>query len=234
MTDKLVKSYTGIAFRGVRVGHWSELEVDTNKRLMEGFIYILSNESMPGIYKIGMTTRDPEQRVKELSGSTSIPTSFKLEDAWHTSDMANIEQEIHQHLDYLRVNTQREFFKGDLAFLKEVVQDFCGFKRGEDYGEFHNKYNYTSSEILPKERVNVSISKDTFDSLSWSSHGDINMIIDGMVRMFTEKSSCNMHFSSDSVTVFETPFDEYVNSEYGRQSAYIVEITPTNKGVQNG
>jgi len=34
-----------------------------------GYVYAFSNESMPGIFKIGMTERTPEKRLTEANGS---------------------------------------------------------------------------------------------------------------------------------------------------------------------
>ncbi len=39
---------------------------------MNEIIYILTNEAMPGYVKIGKTNNNLEQRVRELSASTSI------------------------------------------------------------------------------------------------------------------------------------------------------------------
>lgn len=41
-----------------------------------GYVYILINPSLEGLIKVGKTTKSPEERAKELSASTSVPTSF--------------------------------------------------------------------------------------------------------------------------------------------------------------
>ena len=46
---------------------------------MKGFVYVLSNASMPGLIKVGMTTKVPDGRAKELSSDTSTPTPFIVE-----------------------------------------------------------------------------------------------------------------------------------------------------------
>lgn len=37
-----------------------------------GYIYVLINTAMEGIVKVGRTTRDVDQRAKELSGAPSV------------------------------------------------------------------------------------------------------------------------------------------------------------------
>jgi len=43
---------------------------------MSEFIYILENNSMPGLIKIGRTDRSVSERVSELSSHTGVPTEF--------------------------------------------------------------------------------------------------------------------------------------------------------------
>ncbi|MBL4747578.1 MAG: GIY-YIG nuclease family protein [Magnetovibrio sp.] len=44
-----------------------------------GFVYIMSNPSMPGLLKIGCTTRTPEERANELHQATGVPGKFTVE-----------------------------------------------------------------------------------------------------------------------------------------------------------
>ena len=46
--------------------------------MTDGYIYCFSNQSMPGILKIGMTQRTPEERVKELF-TTGVALPFNIE-----------------------------------------------------------------------------------------------------------------------------------------------------------
>ena len=43
-----------------------------------GYLYCFSNHSYPGILKVGMTERTPEQRIKELF-KTGVPSPFHIE-----------------------------------------------------------------------------------------------------------------------------------------------------------
>jgi hypothetical protein len=37
-----------------------------------GYIYCFSNKAMPGIYKIGATERDPQERLKSIKSLTYV------------------------------------------------------------------------------------------------------------------------------------------------------------------
>ena len=47
----------------------------------EGYLYILSNPSMPGIVMIDVTTHNPSERIKDtdLNGNTGVPTPYTVE-----------------------------------------------------------------------------------------------------------------------------------------------------------
>lgn len=78
-----------------------------------GFIYCLGNESMPGIYKIGMTDRAPSQRCFELSNMTSSPRAFELLCYGEVNDALRVERQIHSDFARYRVSKNREFFAMD-------------------------------------------------------------------------------------------------------------------------
>jgi len=76
-----------------------------------GFIYILENEAIPGLLKIGSTEKHPEERARELAG-TGVPKPFKVVYHRHVSDCQLIEKLVHQALESqgFRENSNREFF----------------------------------------------------------------------------------------------------------------------------
>lgn len=92
-----------------------------------GYVYILSNIAMPGIYKIGYTSRDPEERIYELNKSTSIPTPFNIEYVIKSNNYVQIEADIHRELSNYRFG--KEFFKLDLQKCIDTLNKIC------------NKYN---------------------------------------------------------------------------------------------
>lgn len=78
---------------------------------MNEIIYILINESMPGYVKIGKTNNSLEQRVRDLSASTSVPLPFTVFYACTVKNANFVEHQLHDAFDNNRVNPRREFFQ---------------------------------------------------------------------------------------------------------------------------
>jgi hypothetical protein len=78
-----------------------------------GYVYILKNEAMPGIYKIGITSRDSlSKRINELyNGQTNIPLPFECVFACKVKSYKQAEKAIHNAFHDHRINPNREFFK---------------------------------------------------------------------------------------------------------------------------
>lgn len=75
----------------------------------EGYIYIASNQGMPGIIKIGMTYKPPAKRLAELY-TTGVPYPFELEYQCRVPDRHAAERYLHDFFIEKRVNNNREFF----------------------------------------------------------------------------------------------------------------------------
>lgn len=84
-----------------------------------GYVYVMSNPSMPGLYKIGFTTRPMEERLQEANQpNTWIPTPFLLEFAKFVVNPQQKEMTIHKILAKERLNPNREFFRVELEKVK--------------------------------------------------------------------------------------------------------------------
>lgn len=79
----------------------------------KGYIYVLSNPSIPGKVKIGMTTRSPDERAAELSTATGIPTKFAVVFSLLVDDCEKAEKLVFSELESqgLRTSPDREFFE---------------------------------------------------------------------------------------------------------------------------
>jgi anaerobic glycerol-3-phosphate dehydrogenase len=65
---------------------------------------------MPGLVKIGMTTKNPRDRLKELY-TTGVPHPFSLLFEQHVKDARQAEKLLHHRLSSYRLSKQREFFQ---------------------------------------------------------------------------------------------------------------------------
>lgn len=88
--------------------------------MSKGYVYILQNASMPGILKIGKTTRSVEQRCQELF-ATGVPTPFAVVDSVFAPDCHALESIVHAELQAKRVTAGREFFAIDAAEARNVL-----------------------------------------------------------------------------------------------------------------
>lgn len=99
-----------------------------------GYVYVLSNRSMPGMVKIGKTARKPATRATELYAS-GVPTPFIIEATIKTPDMDTTERAVHALLSAQRVNQNREFFRATIpqavAALRQAVEDGPGRFKGK-------------------------------------------------------------------------------------------------------
>lgn len=97
---------------------------------MIGFVYILGNKSMPGIYKVGCTERSPARRAAELSAATACPTPFEVICFWEGDRFQEYEAELHDVFSQERVNQSREFFTGPLSWLVSCADAWEEYKVG--------------------------------------------------------------------------------------------------------
>lgn len=74
-----------------------------------GIVYILVNDAMPDLVKIGMTA-DLERRLKDLD-NTSVPMPFDVHHASRVANMRLAERLLHQAFSDRRVRSNREFFR---------------------------------------------------------------------------------------------------------------------------
>ena len=73
-------------------------------------VYVLTNPAMPGLVKIGKTTRkEVAERMRELFG-TGVPFPFDCAFACRVADATMVEQALHVAFGNVRVNANREFF----------------------------------------------------------------------------------------------------------------------------
>ena len=98
-----------------------------------GWVYILVNPALPGMVKVGLTTRTPTQRAGELTSSSGVPLPFVVAWARAVSDCASVEASVHRMLDDRRVSGKREFFRVDVNTARQVIEAAAGAKLGRRF-----------------------------------------------------------------------------------------------------
>lgn len=87
---------------------------------MAEIVYVLTNEAMDGLVKIGRTTTTVEQRIRELD-NTSMPLPFQCFFAGEVADSAYVEAHLHKAFADKRVRTNREFFRVDPNQVRAAI-----------------------------------------------------------------------------------------------------------------
>ncbi len=96
---------------------------------MQGYVYCLTNATMPGLVKIGRTARNPATRAAEISASTGVATPFNLEWSRRVDDMASAESDLHGALSRHRLNKRREFFRCTPALAYTASKTLGSFRK---------------------------------------------------------------------------------------------------------
>ena len=87
-------------------------------------VYILTNESMPDLIKIGKVDKKIEERMKELSRHSGVPLPFECYYACEVDKTKDVETRLHFSFDAHRVNPNREFFRIAPERVKMMLEGF--------------------------------------------------------------------------------------------------------------
>jgi len=85
-------------------------------------IYLLTNQAMPNLVKIGFTAKeDVEDRMKEMD-MTSVPLPFECYYAAEVENGPKVEKALHSAFTESRVRSSREFFEIDPNRAKVILE----------------------------------------------------------------------------------------------------------------
>ena len=99
---------------------------------MSEFVYILTHDRVPGLVKIGFTTKDVADRVANINAATGVPAEGWQEyDSVEVANAHRLESHIHAVLSDFRHHSSREFFEMSprlaASYVREIVRD-CEFR----------------------------------------------------------------------------------------------------------
>lgn len=198
-----------------------------------GWVYVLSNAAMPGIYKVGMTTSTPEIRAREVSHGTGVPLPYVVELAYFSESPRSDEASIHEYLDDFRINSNREFFKCDLeeiieaceghglherATAVERIADRCDVitfdhknklnltKLFEEVGidTFGNEFAIAEGLIRMSARV---VKRQAMDGLSLLIYdGKVTRVVQEITQQYEAYCAANPDYEPSKLSIYKTPF----------------------------
>lgn len=87
---------------------------------MSGYLYCFSNDSLKNMYKIGMTARTNEERLKESNSSTWNTDKFKMELYVRVNNVKEREKIVHKLLEEYKSNVENDFFEVPLERVKSI------------------------------------------------------------------------------------------------------------------
>jgi len=94
-------------------------KIEKNKKIKEGYIYILSNLALPRIYKIGFVKDDYVARAKSLKSETGLDRDFVIENVWFTKNPYEVEQKIFSSLQ-MQKNEEGEYYGKSYRSIREL------------------------------------------------------------------------------------------------------------------
>jgi len=83
--------------------------------MSEGYLYVLKNQHIPKLVKVGYTDRNPHTRAEELSNVTGVPGKWVVHHSWCISEAYDWEQKVFQALSAKRETGEFLRFKPDEA-----------------------------------------------------------------------------------------------------------------------
>lgn len=110
----------------------------------KGWVYVLSNPSMPGMFKIGLTRLHPNQRAGQLSRSSGSPTEFVVEAKFISANPERDEKIIHESLSRFRVSQSREFFSCSLDKILTECRRCLPSGEASSVEELADKFNFVT------------------------------------------------------------------------------------------
>jgi hypothetical protein len=124
--------------------------------MSRGYVYVLVNRAMPGLVKIGFSTKSPSERASELS-TTGVPHPFEVCYYCETEEPSAYEAEIHRVLMSRRVSESREFFKvsvgAAVTAIRNIIQPFIEWESQTGYATDNPKSQSAPYDLSP-ESVN--------------------------------------------------------------------------------
>ncbi|MBB5412596.1 hypothetical protein HDG34_006573 [Paraburkholderia sp. HC6.4b] len=88
-----------------------------------GWVYVITNKAMPGLIKIGFSTKDPATRAEDLGG-TGAPHPYEVQFDALVFQPYEVEQRV--HLALADLNEGKEWFRCTVSHAIQVIVRIAG------------------------------------------------------------------------------------------------------------
>ncbi|PHM42373.1 GIY-YIG nuclease family protein [Xenorhabdus szentirmaii] len=206
----------------VHKGIITHAELSENFRV-EGWVYVLSNKYMPGIFKVGMTTTSPEIRAKELASATGVPFKFEIAASFYSEDPSYDEAAVHEMLSEFRINESREFFNAPLEEIIFLCEEHGLIRVGVTVEELADAYDVICTEKL--KSLNLAA---LFESLGVAVFGCklsaadrlIRFAVNNLIKKNREKPF-SLFFQNGTAYLIQSETDQMYEAYLKEQAAFI-------------
>ena len=131
-----------------------------SKKITKESLYIITNISMPGICKVGVT-KNMERRLKDLN-KTGSPTRFQLYEKFELENVGILEQKILQHFAKERINRKREFLQIHPEKICDFITDNKNIKPEKDK---EIKSKFTKLGIKEGEKLKFKEGEEIYQNI---------------------------------------------------------------------
>lgn len=87
---------------------------------MKGWVYIIASESMPNLLKVGYSTKDPDERAKEL-GNTGNPYKYVVLYEILLHEPRKVEKSAHNMLKQMDLWANKEWFECSVRTARRAI-----------------------------------------------------------------------------------------------------------------
>ena len=155
-----------------------------------GAIYIAHNpRDGENTFKVGKTERIVDERMKELSSSTSNLGTYSAKAYFIVTDIDEAERKCHQRLTQYRVQKNREFFNISfdriIKIIRKTLEPFSAnnyYSKYEDDELDNYKSKYDSKEKLTmaskKHKSSLALWKNTLKDANNTAENWFNIIVE--------------------------------------------------------
>lgn len=177
--------------------------------MSKGYVYVLSNPSMPGMVKIGRTERPVQQRATDL-WQTGVPTPFKVECEVLSPNCAEMELAAHDRFHESRVSEGREFFRVECTDVRNFLDRHLLGQLRDFVSEFDERQVLVQEPFCLDEatifKLADEMSQSEYDiaaALSFVSADDLRPALNRWISLKAEISERRSQKSQSNLAVVD-------------------------------